>query len=342
MRGELTMIELKQISKTYNTEAQGFKALNNINLTVQRGEIFGILGKSGAGKSTLLRCINLLERPSDGKILINNIDLISLSEQKLREQRRKISIIFQHFNLLESRNVFENIALPLEISGKSDNNIQDKVSKLLKLVELEDKINYYPSQLSGGQKQRVAIARALATDPDVLLSDEATSALDTESTTAILNLLKKINQEFGLTILLITHELEVIKKICDRVAVLDKGEIVEQGSAIDILVNPKAKITKLLVQKSLHLPDIIEKSNANNFLILKLTFIGEDSNLPLISTIVKKFDININIQQAQIEHIQAIKVGFTICELTGNPIALNDALKYIQSTSIKVEVLNHV
>lgn len=335
------MIELRQISKTYDTHAQDFDALKNINLTVERGEIFGILGKSGAGKSTLLRCVNFLERPSDGKVFINNIDLSSLSEKQLREQRRKISIIFQHFNLLESRNVFDNIALPLEIAGKSHQAIQEKVSQLLNLVELQDKIYHFPSQLSGGQKQRVAIARALATDPDVLLSDEATSALDTESTTAILSLLKKINQEFGLTILLITHELEVIKQICDRAAVLDKGEIVEQSLAIDILINPQAIITRQLVQKSLHLP-VMEKSKSINSLMLKLTFIGEDSDTPLISSLVKKFDIDINIQQAQIEHIQDIKVGFTICELTGNHIALKDALTYIQSTSIKVEVLNHV
>lgn len=335
------MIELRQISKIYDTHAQDFDALKNINLTVERGEIFGILGKSGAGKSTLLRCVNFLERPSDGKVFINNIDLSLLSEKQLREQRRKISIIFQHFNLLESRNVFDNIALPLEIAGKSHQAIQEKVSQLLNLVELQDKIYHFPSQLSGGQKQRVAIARALATDPDVLLSDEATSALDTESTTAILSLLKKINQEFGLTILLITHELEVIKQICDRAAVLDKGEIVEQSLAIDILINPQAIITRQLVQKSLHLP-VMEKSKSINSLMLKLTFIGEDSDTPLISSLVKKFDIDINIQQAQIEHIQDIKVGFTICELTGNHIALKDALTYIQSTSIKVEVLNHV
>jgi D-methionine transport system ATP-binding protein len=335
------MIELKELHKAYHAEQTvSVTALKNVNLKIPSGEIFGILGKSGAGKSTLLRCVNLLERPTSGKVYINNTDLLSLPEDKLRAQRRRISIIFQHFNLLDSRNVIDNIALPLEFASKPKEYIDKKAAELLALVGLADKRNYFPAQLSGGQKQRVAIARALATEPEVLLSDEATSSLDTETTKSILHLLKKINRELGLTIVLITHELEVIKQICDRVGVLHKGELIEQGSVIEVLINPQTSLTQRLVKKALHLPEI-KKSAAHlpHTLLLQLTFIGEDSDKPLISTAIKNFDITINIKQAQIENIQDTIVGFTVCEIAGEENEVQKALAYIRSTSIKVEVL---
>lgn len=242
------MIELNNVNKIYRTNHQHFQALKNVSLTIRRGEIFGVLGRSGAGKSTLLRCVNLLEKPNSGKVLVNNVDLTALSISQLRTHRHQIGMIFQHFNLLESRTAFANIALPLEIVHVPKQKIQDKVEELLALVGLADKRDYLPSQLSGGQQQRIAIARALAANPHVLLCDEATSALDPESTYLILSLLKKINREFGITILLITHELEVIKHICDRVGIMEQGQLIEQDSTLNILANPKNSVTKQLVQ----------------------------------------------------------------------------------------------
>lgn len=333
------MIELKQLNKTYNINNHDFHALKNINLNIIRGEIFGVLGKSGAGKSTLLRCVNLLEKPSSGQVIINDIDLTSLTTIALRQHRRRIGVVFQNFNLLESRTVFDNIALPLEIIKKPKQEIQTKVTALLKLVSLKDKTNHFPSQLSGGQKQKVAIARALAADPYVLLCDEATSALDTESTKSVLNLLKSINRELGLTILLITHELEVIKTICDRVGVIHNGELIEQDSAINVIVNPKSNITKQLVQQT---PAFNALAHENkNSSILRLTFIGKDSDLPLISSLVKKFDVSVNIREALIERIQNTTVGFTICEIAGEQAVLDAALAFLRKTSIKIEVLSH-
>ncbi|HSW70822.1 MAG TPA: NIL domain-containing protein, partial [Gammaproteobacteria bacterium] len=246
-------------------------------------------------------------------------------------------VVFQHYNLLESRSVFGNISLPLEIRGCSSTYIQKKVGELLELVGLSDKKNHFPSQLSGGQKQRVGIARALASNPHLLLCDEATSALDSEATQAILNLLKKINRELGLTILLITHELEVVKKICARVGIIDQGSLVEENSTVNIFSNPQHLVTKQLIQQALHfyLPDEGDKDS----LVLKLTFIGKDSEEPIISSLVKKFNVSFNLKQALIDKVQDTTVGFTICSLSGEKEALLQALQYLQSTSIQVETL---
>lgn len=328
------MIEITQLSKRYDN---GFLALDNINLNIPRGEIFGVLGKSGAGKSTLLRCVNLLERPTQGHVLVDNINLMELNAAKLREQRHNIGVIFQHYNLLQSGDVFENIALPLKILGVASNEIKKKVFELLELVNLTEKAHHHPQQLSGGQKQRVGIARALAANPKVLLCDEATSALDTESTTAILNLLKKINRELNLTIFMITHELEVVKQVCDRVGVIHDGRLVELDSTVNIFSNPTHPVTKQVIQQALHFytPPLHDKQS----LYLKLTFIG-NSEEPLISNLVKKFDVSINIKQALIEKIQDTTVGFTICELKGSEDAIQNALQYAKSTSVTVEVLH--
>lgn len=335
---ETIMISLKNINKIYTVDAQPFYALKDIHLRIKRGEICGVLGKSGAGKSTLLRCVNLLERPTAGQVIVNGIDLMTLTPGQLRYERHKIGVIFQHYNLLESRTVYQNVALPLEIIGQSEAQIHAKVSSLLELVGLTDRQHYYASQLSGGQKQRVGIARALAADPHVLLCDEATSALDADATASILHLLKKINRELGLTILLITHELDVVKQVCDRVSVIHEGMLVEEDTTLNIFANPKHRVTKQLVQQALHFYTPTQADE--NVRIIKLTFIGEDSEDPLISTLVKRFDVTVNIKQAQIEKIQDTTVGFTICQIAGELSAIDQALTYIRSTSVQAEVLH--
>jgi len=332
------MIELKQLNKSYFVHKREFQALKNINLRIQSGEIYGVLGKSGAGKSTLLRSVNLLERPTSGEVWVNGVDLTTLTLAQLREHRHKIGMVFQHYNLLESRSVFGNVSLPLEIIGRNGRDLQKKVGELLELVGLSDKRNHFPAQLSGGQKQRVGIARALATDPHLLLCDEATSALDSEATASVLQLLKKINREFGLTVLLITHELEVVKKICDRVGIIDHGCLVEENSTVNIVSNPQTPVAKQLLQQALHF--YVPDQNDQGSLVLKLTFIGKDSDEPIISSLVKKFNIHFNLRQALIEKVQDTTVGFTICSLSGEPAALEQALNYIRSTSIKAETLH--
>lgn len=343
------MIELRELNKSYHINGHQFEALKNINLTIQKGEIFGIFGESGAGKSTLLRSINLLEKPTSGQVLINGQDLTSLSSSALKTERHRIGMIFQHFNLLESRTAFENIALPLELQNVPKEKIKEKVTALLALVDLKDRGHHYPSQLSGGQKQRVAIARALATDPYLLLCDEATSALDPKATQAILNLLKSINEKLGVTIVLITHEMDVIKQICHRAAVLDQGNLIEEGTIIALFAKPKTAVTKQLVQKSLHseLPKPIiarlqtEPSTKKSHLV-RFTFVGEESTQPLIMTLVQKFNITVNIIQANLEMIQDATIGYTICQLSGEHDAINQALASLNPSSIHAEVIGYV
>jgi D-methionine transport system ATP-binding protein len=342
------MIELKNISKYYLSKRQRVVALEDIDFSIARGEIVGILGKSGAGKSTLLRCVNLLERPSAGQVLINGVDLTTLSRDALNQQRRKIAMIFQHFNLLQSRTAFENIALPLELLGTPKADIDKKVQSLLKLVQLEGRGDHTPDQLSGGQKQRVAIARALATDPDILLCDEATSALDPESTTAIIELLKQINQRLNLTILLITHELDVIKRLCHRAGIIDAGRIVEHGRVIDIFSEPKTDVTQQLVKNALHfdIPTNIQQKlkptqQADTFPIVRLTFVGESSDKPVITALIQTYHVAVNILQANIETIQDTTLGYTLCQLEGDIDATQKAIDYLRSQSIAVEVLGY-
>lgn len=329
------MISLKQINKVYPLGNRTLSALKNVTLSVKRGEIYGVLGKSGAGKSTLLRCVNLLERPTNGEVWVNGTNLTTLSANALRAERRHIGMVFQHFNLLESRTAFANIALPLEIEHCSPKERYAKTMSLLELIGLADKKDCFPSQLSGGQKQRVAIARALAAGPHVLLCDEATSALDTESTKSILNLLKTINQQLNVTILLITHELEAIKAICDQVGVLHHGELVEENSAINILIGPKSPITKQLVQQMPSYGPACPPHTGRR--LIRLTFIGKDSNLPIVSLLAKEFGITINIRQALIEKIKDTTVGFTLCEFAGEKLEMEKALQYLRNTSIRAE-----
>ncbi len=343
------MIELQHISKSYQLNNKSFHALKDVSLSVARGEIYGIFGESGAGKSTLLRTVNLLERPSSGQVMVDQVDLTTLSADALKKQRQHIGMIFQHFNLLKSRTAFDNIALPLELAGTPKHLIKETVSELLALTKLEPYKNHYPLQLSGGQQQRVAIARALATKPHILLCDEPTSALDPRSTAAILKLLREINQQLAVTILLITHEMDVIKQICHRAGVLDHGTMIEQGTIIDLFAKPQSEVTKQLVQKALHieLPLHIKRQlrptpEHHSSCLVRFTFVGDDSNLPLITTLVQKFHVTINIIQANIENIREATVGFTVCLMSGEQDAINNALNYVKPTSITAEVLGYV
>ena len=315
-----------------------------------KGQICGVIGASGAGKSTLIRCVNLLERPTHGAVLIDDVDLTQLSDAKLVKTRRQIGMIFQHFNLLTSRTVFENVALPLELENKSKAEIQEKTTALLALVGLSDKHNVYPANLSGGQKQRVAIARALASDPKVLLCDEATSALDPATTQSILKLLKEINRTLGITILLITHEMEVVKRICDQVAVIDKGRLIEQGTVSEIFSNPKTELAQEFISSTFHITlpeEYLENlsdtpKHAKSYPIIKFEFTGRSVDAPLLSQASKKFGVELSILTSQIDYAGGVKFGFTIAEVEGDEDAITQAKVYLMENNVRVEVLGYV
>lgn len=337
------MISVQNISKQYLNKL----ALKNLSLEIKSGEIFGVIGRSGAGKSSLIRCLNLLERPSAGLIKINQKELTTLAPKDLRAQRKKMGMIFQHFNLLGSRTAFENILLSLEIAGWHKKEAETRTLELLDLVNLKHKKNAFPNQLSGGEKQRVAIARALANHPDVLLCDEATSALDPESTASILNLLKKINKDLGLTIVLITHEMDVIKKICHRAGVLDHGVLVEVGSVLDIFTKPYAESTRELISASAHLeiPESIKNKllkiyQPGTYPLLKLCFIGDQVDQPVLAELSSQFNLKVNLLQASIQWIREVPVGITLCELLGENFP--QALESLKLNNIQVEVLGYV
>jgi D-methionine transport system ATP-binding protein len=341
------MIELLNVTKSFKTKSKTIQALADVSLTVAKGEIFGVIGTSGAGKSTLIRCVNLLEKPNTGKVTVDNIELTKLSDAQLTLERRKIAMIFQHFNLLSSRTVFDNIAFPLELEGKSRSEIKEKVSSLLELVGLNDKAKDYPANLSGGQKQRVAIARALANDPKVLLCDEATSALDPATTKSILKLLKSINQKLNLTILLITHEMEVIKTICDKVAVIDHGKLAEQGNVEQIFTNPRQEITKGFIQSSLNieLPLVYQNSlskidNGNNNPLVKFMLTGNNEQSFVISNLFEKFEVKAKVISAQLEYVGNLSFGVLLVELQGKNI--NEALAYLENEYSNTEILGYV
>lgn len=343
------MITISHLKKVYSGRGHRITALEGINLHVHPGEIYGIIGLSGAGKSTLIRCINMLEHPTEGTVMIYGEDITRLSAQGLRQARRKIGMIFQHFNLLWSRTVADNVAFPLEITGMAKSKRDQKVGELLKLVGLSDKAQAYPAQLSGGQKQRVGIARALANDPMVLLSDEATSALDPETTKSILKLLKDINKTLNLTIVIITHEMNVIKEICDSVAVIDQGVIVEQGSVIDLFTNPQTTTARQFINSVINtnIPDIIKERRSQllhksrSGIMIRLSFIGEKAGEPLISALVKKFGIEANILYGNIDHVRETVFGSLILELlpsgTNN---VTDAINFLHAENVQVEVLD--
>lgn len=344
------MIKLNNITKIFTLPDKKLTALDNVSLYVPKGQICGVIGASGAGKSTLIRCVNLLERPTHGTVVIDDVDLTQLSDPELVKTRRQIGMIFQHFNLLTSRTVFENVALPLELENKSKAEIQEKTTALLTLVGLSDKHNVYPANLSGGQKQRVAIARALASDPKVLLCDEATSALDPATTQSILKLLKEINRTLGITILLITHEMEVVKRICDQVAVIDKGRLIEQGTVSEIFSNPKTELAQEFISSTFHITlpeEYLENlsdtpKHAKSYPIIKFEFTGRSVDAPLLSQASKKFGVELSILTSQIDYAGGVKFGFTIAEVEGDEDAITQAKVYLMENNVRVEVLGYV
>ncbi len=330
--GGKKMISFENVSKVYESGGQTVRAVEDVTLSVKKGEIFGIIGFSGAGKSTLLRLVNMLERPTAGTISIDDKDITSLSTKELRKLRQRIGMIFQSFNLFNSRTVFGNIAYPLKLAKLPKNEIKERVNELLKFVGLEDKANYYPEQLSGGQKQRVGIARALATSPDILICDEATSALDPETTTEILNLLKKVNREYNLTILLITHEMQVVKEICHRVAVMEKGKVIEEGTLFDVFTKPKTKTTQNFVRSVVndHLPESVLTKIQNGGQIYRLTFTGEETGQPLLSYIAKNYNVDVNVLYGNIIELQGVLFGNLLVELQGEQKEIQKALQHIR------------
>lgn len=341
------MILLKNLNKIYNTKAGEVEALKDVTLNIKKGEIYGIIGFSGAGKSTLVRCINFLEKPTSGEVIVDEKNLGTLSNKELRVERKKIGMIFQYFNLMKSRTVFENIAYPLKGNGYSKEEINKKVNDLLKLVELEDKANAYPSQLSGGQKQRVGIARALANDPKILLCDEATSALDPQTTKSILRLLKEVNKKFGITIVVITHEMQVVKEICTRAAVMENGRVVEEGNIFKIFSEPKEKITKNFIDSTSLLTNIYdlikEKSSVvdikENEKILKLKYLENSTSEPIISIVSREFNVDTSIIFGNIEIIQDSPLGGLIIIIRGEEVQINKVIAYLKENKVEVEVI---
>ena len=341
------MIELEQISKTFADAGREVHAVNNVSLTIRNGDVFGIIGFSGAGKSTLVRCINLLERPTEGSVRIDGKELTRMPAKELRQARRKIGMIFQHFNLMPSRTIFGNVAYPLKGSGLRKDQIAEKVRKLLDLVGIADKENAYPSQLSGGQKQRAAIARALANDPDILLCDEATSALDPQTTKAILKLLERLNRELGITLVVITHEMAVVKEICNRVAVMDHGRVVEEGEVFSVFASPKEELTRSFIKTTSNLQKIEELIAAKSPVvalkpgerIVRLSYVERNASEPLISTMTKKYGVILNIIFADIEIVQNAPIGGTVGILSGPQDKMDEALEDLRSKNVGVEVI---
>ncbi len=363
------MITLQNVRKEYGSKKKKVEALKGVSIEVGKGEIFGIIGSSGAGKSTLLRCINGLERPSEGSVFIDGEELLCLKPSRLRSVRRKVGMIFQHFNLMNARTVAQNIAFPLkrkrlftsmieklklkkntsnmDVERYTKKEIQEKVNFLLELVDLSDKRDMYPSQLSGGQKQRVAIARALANNPKVLLCDEATSALDPQTTISILRLLKEVNQKMGLTIVLITHEMEVIKEVCDRVAVMKDGEVVEQGSVLEVFANPQQPITKDFINATSAVSkvyDLLKQDSPvvqlqKGDVLVKLQYSTTNTGASIISTVSKLFALEVNIICGTVEVLQNQPVGSLVVILKGDCEKIEEAICTLRESQVKVEVI---
>ncbi|WP_089140538.1 methionine ABC transporter ATP-binding protein MetN [Vibrio rumoiensis] len=343
------MIEINQVNKVFYQGNKKIPALIDINLHIPQGEIFGVIGSSGAGKSTLIRCVNMLEAPTSGSVLVDGLDLTKLSSKELGQARRNIGMIFQHFNLLSSRTVFDNVALPLELAQTPTSEIEKRVEELLDLVGLADKRDTYPANLSGGQKQRVAIARALASKPKVLLCDEATSALDPATTKSILELLKTINQQLNLTILIITHEMDVVKNICDKVAIIGGGRLVEQGLVSDIFAHPKTELAQEFIRSTLDL-SIPEDYQARlqdtqvegSIPLVRLEFTGSTIDAPVISQLSRKFNVDVSILNSDIDYAGGVRFGLMVAELFGEKEQVKQSVTFLKEHNIKVEVLGYV
>lgn len=336
------VIEIVAVSKSYVHAKKTVHALREVSLVVEKGDIYGIIGLSGAGKSTLIRCLSRLVVPTSGKIFFHDNDIAHMNKRALRDFRKNIGMIFQHFNLLSSRTVAGNIAYPLEIANVSIKQQNRQVDELLELVGLKEKKEAYPSQLSGGEKQRVGIARALANHPEMLLCDEATSALDPKTTKEILTLLKNIHKKLGITIVLITHDMGVIKQICNEVAVIENGRIVEEGLVSEVFADPKHTTTKHFLQSATHeIPSEFLKEFSPNRKLLRLRFKGKVASDPIISEIVKKFNVNVNILFGWIDRLQTLSIGTLIIELTGSPQGITDALNYFSEKTVHYEVVEN-
>lgn len=344
------IISLQKVEKTYPARGKNgaVTALHGIDLDVPKGAILGVIGRSGAGKSTLIRLVNGLERPSAGRVVVDAVELSALPEAQMRQQRRSIGMIFQHFNLLARRTAFDNVALPLEIAGVGRSEIKARVTPLLDLVGLGDKANRYPAELSGGQKQRVGIARALATNPKVLLSDEATSALDPETTEQILDLLRQINAELGVTILLITHEMAVIKSVAHRVAVIDGGSIVEEGETYDVFTQPRHQTTRSFVASITgtalprHFTETLSDApRAGASALVQLTFQGEGASQPFLSILTRRLGIDLGIVQAKVDHIGGKAFGTLVVAVPPRPEIIANLLTSAQELGLNAQVLGH-
>lgn len=343
------IIQIKNVTKTFIGKDNQVEALKGISLDINKGDIYGIIGMSGAGKSTLVRCLNYLEKPTTGTVVVEDQDLSTLTEAELRKVRTGIAMIFQHFNLLMQRSVLDNVCFPMEIVGVKKQAARKRAMELLEIVGLKEKADAYPSQLSGGQKQRVAIARALANTPKILLCDEATSALDPTTTKEILKLLQDINKQYGITIVIITHEMAVVKEICDRVAVMEHGNVVEEGDVFSIFAAPKAGITRDFIRTTSNLQKIeklIEDKSPLVALkpgekILRLNYIKKNTSEALISETSRKFNINLNIIFADLEIVQDAPIGGTVAIASGKKEDIEAAVEYLKEKNVGVEVLEN-
>ena len=338
------MIQINDLNKTFHSGEKEVQALKNVNLTIEDGEIYGIIGYSGSGKSTLIRCINRLEEPDSGEVLVGDVDITKLSEKELRQRRKKIGIIFQHFNLLKNDTVYKNVARPLIYAGFDKAEVKKRVDKLLDIVGLADKKKSYPSQLSGGQKQRVAIARALAEEPDILLCDEATSALDPDTTKQIIALLKKLNQELKLTMIVVTHQMEVIRDLCSKVAVLSKGEVVDEGKTLDVFAKSSNPVTVQFANGLFQTEEInnvikhekVQKLIEGGGRVYRLLFLGESTGDALISDVSRRFNVNSNIIFGNIVFFQDEPVGNLYVVLQGIDRDINAAVEYIEGKKVLI------
>lgn len=350
LKEDLRMIDLKNIDVTFNVNDEEINAVKNVDLNVEKGDIYGIVGYSGAGKSTLVRVINLLQRPTKGEVRVEGKDFLSLSEKELREERKNIGMIFQHFNLMNQRTVYENVAYPLRGSDLSDEEKDAKILELLSLVKLDDRADHYPSELSGGQKQRVGIARSLANDPKILLCDEATSSLDPKTTEQILDLLKELNEELGITIVLITHEMEAVRAICNKVAVMEDGEIVEQNDIVSIFTSPSNPLTQEFIRTATGIDQSLNSLiDSHQLDVLKaddefvlLNFVGASTGTPLISSLYEKFKVSGNILYANVDNLNNTPVGTIALILSGEPQNLQDAITYIEQKDVAISKLQIV
>lgn len=335
------MIEFKDISKQYELKGQTLHALNQINLQIPTGSIFGIIGYSGAGKSTLIRLINLLERPTSGQVIINGTDFTALDAKSLRQERTQIGMIFQHFNLMQTKTVAANIEMPMKLLGWSKAEREKRLEELLDFIDLKHKRNAFPDELSGGQKQRVGIARALANHPKILLCDEATSALDPQTTKSVLQLLKRINQEQGITIVMVTHEMDVIETVCDYVAVMEKGDVIETGSTLQIFSQPQHPTTKnfiqTVLQQNLPVNILTNLENQNHHSIYCLKFLGSSAQETVIQGVIKQFDISLNILFANMTEINGSVIGQMFIQLLGDPAQITAAIQYLRDNGVQVD-----